>query len=48
VRLEFDGPGVHDLAVWRPSVSTAPVLARKGARRLELRLAGDLAVVSFR
>jgi hypothetical protein len=42
------GRPVHDVAVWRPSLSTTPVLRRGQARRLRLDLAGDLVLVSFR
>jgi hypothetical protein len=46
--LDFPGLGARDVQVWRPSASTAPVLTRDRARSLELRLAGDLVLVSFR
>jgi hypothetical protein len=45
--LQFGRPA-RDVAVWRPSVSTQPVLRRAQARRLPLHLAGDLVLVSFR
>jgi hypothetical protein len=48
VRLSFPGRGARDLEVWRPSVSTGPVLARGHASRLDLELGGDLTLVSFR
>lgn len=38
----------RDLTVWRPSVSSAPVLKRDSAKRLRLDLAGDLVLVSLR
>jgi hypothetical protein len=38
----------RDVTVWRPSVSTTPVLHLSQARRLRLDLAGDLVLVSFR
>lgn len=41
-------PGARDLAVWRPSVSTRPVLRRKAVQRLPLELEGDVVLVSFR
>ena len=46
--LDFSGLGARNLEVWRPSVATAPVLTRDRARKLDLQLAGDLVVVSFR
>jgi len=48
VRLSFGGSGARDLAVWRPSVSTRPVLRRAHARRLGLSLGADLVLVSAR
>jgi hypothetical protein len=47
VELRLRRPA-RDVAVWRPSVSTTPVLRRAQARRLRLDLAGDLVLVSFR
>ena len=47
VELRF-GLGARDVAVWRPSVATQPVLRRRYARRLPLALGGDLVLVSFR
>jgi hypothetical protein len=48
VDLDFGGWTASDVAVWRPSVSTAPVETHDNARELHLRLAGDLVLVSFR
>jgi hypothetical protein len=42
------GRPARDVEVWRPSISTEPVLRRAQTRRLELDLAGDLVLVSFR
>jgi hypothetical protein len=47
VELSFSGLGGH-VEVWRPSVSTRPVLRGKAVRRLELELEGDVALVSVR
>jgi hypothetical protein len=48
VRLRFGGFGARDVTVWRPSVSTQPVLRRAHARQLGLSLAADLVLVSVR
>jgi hypothetical protein len=48
VRLSFGGSGARDVTVWRPSVSTQPVLRRAQARRLGLSLGADLVLVSVR
>jgi hypothetical protein len=48
VDLNFGGWEASDVAVWRPSVSTAPVETHDSAGGLHLRLAGDLVLVSFR
>jgi hypothetical protein len=48
VRLTFADPGASDIAVWRPSLSTEPVLRREQVSRLGLQLAGDLVLVSVR
>jgi hypothetical protein len=48
VRLRFGGSGARDITVWRPSVSTQPVLRRAHARQLGLSLAADLVLVSVR
>jgi hypothetical protein len=48
VGLRFGGQGSRDLVVWRPSVSTRPVLRRAHARRLGLSLGADLVLVSAR
>jgi hypothetical protein len=48
VRLTFAGVGARDVTVWRPSVSTHPVLRQPQARGLGLSLAGDLVLVSVR
>jgi hypothetical protein len=42
------GRTARDVTVWRPSISPEPVLSRARVRRLQLELAGDLALVSFR
>lgn len=41
-------PGARDVTVWRPSVSTHPVLRRGAIERLELRLGGDVVLISLR
>lgn len=46
--LRFGGLGARNLTVWRPSVSTRPVLRRAHARRLGLSLGADLVLVSAR
>ena len=48
VELSFPGLGARDVTVWRPSVSTEPVIERERAQRLELELEGDLVLVSLR
>jgi hypothetical protein len=48
VRLTFADPGARDLTVWRPSISSQPVLQRARARRLGLSLDGDVVLVSAR
>lgn len=48
VELSFAGFGARDIAVWRPSVSTQPVLRRQAAQQLALELEGDLVAVSLR
>jgi hypothetical protein len=49
LRVELQlGLGARDIAVWRPSVATRPVLRRDYARRLPLDLGADLVLVSFR
>jgi hypothetical protein len=48
VDLNFGGWTASDVAVWRPSVSTAPVETHDSSSGLHLRLAGDLVLVSFR
>jgi hypothetical protein len=48
VRLRFGGFGARDVTVWRPSVSTQPVLRRARARQLGLSLGADLVLVSVR
>ena len=48
VRLSFDSSKPRDLVVWRPSVSSQPVLRRDDATDLGLSLAGDLVLVSVR
>jgi hypothetical protein len=48
VELSFGLGGARDLAVWRPSVSSGPVLRRDFVRRLRLELGGDLVLVSLR
>jgi hypothetical protein len=47
VELSF-GIGARDIVVWRPSISSQPVLRREHARRLSLELRGDLVLVSLR
>jgi hypothetical protein len=47
VQVSF-GMGADDIVVWRPSVSSAPVMRRDHARRLSLRIGGDLVLVSVR
>jgi hypothetical protein len=47
VELRF-GRQARDVTVWRPSMSTAPVLRRGDTERLPLELAGDLVLVSLR
>jgi hypothetical protein len=48
-RLEVVLPaGARDVTVWRPSVSTQPVLRRSAIERLELRLGGDVVLISLR
>ena len=47
VELSFGLRG-RDVAVWRPSVATQPVLRRRHARGLRLELEGDLVLVSLR
>jgi hypothetical protein len=41
-------PGADDVVVWRPSISSRPVMRRAHARRLALELGGDLVLVSLR
>jgi hypothetical protein len=48
VRLRFGGLGARDVRVWRPSVSTRPVLRRAHAGQLGLILGADLVLVSVR
>jgi len=48
IRLRFGGLGARDVTVWRPSVSTRPVLRRAQARELGLTLGADLVLVSVR
>jgi hypothetical protein len=48
VRLGFGGSGARDITVWRPSVSTQPVLRQAHARQLGLSLGADLVLVSVR
>jgi hypothetical protein len=48
VRIRFGGFGARDITVWRPSVSTQPVLRRDRARQLQLTLGGDLVLISVR
>jgi hypothetical protein len=47
VTLRFGRP-VRDLVVWRPSTSGSPVESRPSARRLAVKLAGDVVLVSLR
>jgi hypothetical protein len=48
VRLRFGGSGAREVTVWRPSVSTQPVLTRADAGQLRLTLGADLVLVSVR
>jgi hypothetical protein len=48
VELSFPALGARDVTVWRPSVSTEPVLRRERAGQLALELEGDLVLVSWR
>jgi hypothetical protein len=48
VEVSFGIRGARNVSVWRPSVSSQPVLTREYARRLPLELGGDLVLVSFR
>jgi hypothetical protein len=48
VRLSLGESGARDVTVWRPSVSTQPVLRRAQARQLGLYLGADLVLVSVR
>jgi hypothetical protein len=47
IQLSFR-PEVDDVVVWRPSLSSQPVLRSARARRLSLELGGDLVLVSVR
>jgi hypothetical protein len=48
IELSFGLAAARDVAVWRPSVSSRPVVRRDYARRLSLDLTGDLVLVSLR
>ena len=48
MKLTFGGFGAHDVEVWRPSVSTQPVMRSKLTRGLSLQLEGDVVLVSLR
>jgi hypothetical protein len=48
VKLAFGGFGARDVKVWRPSVSTQPVMRSTRTRRLSLELEGDVVLVSLR
>ena len=48
VEVAFAGREVRDLSVWRPSVSSAPIMRLARARRIPLQLAGDVVLISLR
>ncbi len=48
VEVAFPGREAQDLSVWRPSVSSAPIMRRSRARRIPLRLQGDVVLISLR
>jgi len=48
VEVAFAGREARDLSVWRPSVSSAPIMRLARARRIPLQLAGDVVLISLR
>ena len=48
VEVSFPGLGARDVSVWRPSLSSDPVMRLSRARRIPLQLQGDVVLISLR